>query len=306
MVEIAKALSIDARIIIMDEPTSSLTLTETETAAAGDRRAEGGRRRRSSTSPTAWARSRPAPTAWSCLRDGRLVGALDRDEIHHDRMVRMMVGRDLKALYIPPAVAAQPGAAARSAACVTAAFPDHEVTLSVRPRRDPGPGRAGRLRPHLAGARHVRHRPDAGRRGPAGWQAAHHRHAARGDRPGACTWCRRTASAAAWCWTCPSPRTSPCAGLGAYAERWLIDRARRDQGRPRPSASSCASGRRRSTPTALTLSGGNQQKVVLAKWLAHAAARPDLRRADARHRRRRQVRDLPADARAGRPRRRRS
>ena len=30
MVEIAKALSLDARVIIMDEPTSSLTLTETD------------------------------------------------------------------------------------------------------------------------------------------------------------------------------------------------------------------------------------------------------------------------------------
>ena len=29
MVEIAKALSLNARIVIMDEPTSSLTLTET-------------------------------------------------------------------------------------------------------------------------------------------------------------------------------------------------------------------------------------------------------------------------------------
>ena len=30
MVEIAKALSLDARLIIMDEPTSSLTLSETD------------------------------------------------------------------------------------------------------------------------------------------------------------------------------------------------------------------------------------------------------------------------------------
>ena len=54
------------------------------------------------------------------------------------------------------------------------------------------------------------------------------------------------------------------------------------------------------------LSGGNQQKVVLAKWLSMQPARDDLRRADARHRRRRQERDLRADARARRPGRRRS
>ena len=48
------------------------------------------------------------------------------------------------------------------------------------------------------------------------------------------------------------------------------------------------------------LSGGNQQKVVLAKWLSMQPARDHLRRADARHRRRRQERDLRADARAGR------
>ena len=38
MVEIAKALSLDARVIIMDEPTSSLTLTETERLLQGHRR----------------------------------------------------------------------------------------------------------------------------------------------------------------------------------------------------------------------------------------------------------------------------
>ena len=40
------------------------------------------------------------------------------------------------------------------------------------------------------------------------------------------------------------------------------------------------------------LSGGNQQKVSVAKWLFVKPRRPDPGRADARHRRGRQVRDL--------------
>ena len=44
------------------------------------------------------------------------------------------------------------------------------------------------------------------------------------------------------------------------------------------------------------LSGGNQQKIVIAKWLAARLRHPVLRRADARHRRRRQERDLQAAA----------
>ena len=107
MVEIAKALSLDARLIILDEPTSSLTLTETERLLAliGELRSQG---------VSLVYISHRLGEVHRCadrvvvLRDGRNAGELGRDEISHDRIVRLMVGRDIKSLYVESTAAKTP------------------------------------------------------------------------------------------------------------------------------------------------------------------------------------------------------
>ena len=87
MVEIAKALSLNARVIIMDEPTSSLTLPETERLlkVVADLRADGvsiiyiSHR---------LAEVKACADRVAVLRDGKLVGELERDSVTHDRMIR--------------------------------------------------------------------------------------------------------------------------------------------------------------------------------------------------------------------------
>ena len=130
MVEIAKALSMDARIIIMDEPTSSLTLTETDNLlrVIADLKAAG---------VSIIYISHRLSEVQQCadrvvvLRDGRQVGELSKAEVTHGAMVRLMIGRDLKSIYIPPKAGPRPGGLELHEV-VTSAFPEQKVTLSVR------------------------------------------------------------------------------------------------------------------------------------------------------------------------------
>jgi ribose transport system ATP-binding protein len=98
MVEIAKALSLNARIVIMDEPTSSLTLSETERllGMTKDLRDKG-----VSIVYISHRLSEVKAIADRVvtLRDGKNAGGLNRDEITHDRMVSLMVGRDIERFY---------------------------------------------------------------------------------------------------------------------------------------------------------------------------------------------------------------
>lgn len=98
LVEIAKALSVGARVLIMDEPTSSLSTTETLRLfeVVKDLRQRGvsviyishrlGEVKELSDRVT-------------ILRDGENAGDLAREEISHENLVKRMVGRDLSQFY---------------------------------------------------------------------------------------------------------------------------------------------------------------------------------------------------------------
>jgi ribose transport system ATP-binding protein len=130
LVEIMKALSLDARLVIMDEPTSSLTLSETESLmrVIAALKADG---------VSVIFITHRLNEVMQCadravvLRDGHLVGALTRSELSPAAMIRLMIGRDLKSLYVPPA--APPVEAVLDVLdAVTDTYPDSAVSLKVR------------------------------------------------------------------------------------------------------------------------------------------------------------------------------
>ncbi len=99
MVEIAKAISTDARIVIMDEPTSSLSQKETENLFVIIRRLK------DQGIGVIYISHRLGEVEELSdrvvvLRDGKNAGELTREEINHQAMVSKMVGRDLSEFYV--------------------------------------------------------------------------------------------------------------------------------------------------------------------------------------------------------------
>lgn len=130
MVEIAKALSIDARILIMDEPTSSLSSHEAEQLfrVIKDLRASG--------VSVIYISHRLGEVKELAdrvvvLQDGENAGELPREEISHDNMVRMMVGRDVSQFYARQQH--EIGEAVLQVEdLVTPTWPQHALSFSVR------------------------------------------------------------------------------------------------------------------------------------------------------------------------------
>lgn len=98
MVEIARAMSLETAIIVMDEPTATLTINETEHLFALIRRL------REHDVSVVFISHRmeeifQLADRATVLRDGNTVGTVDTATATRDGIVRMMVGRDIEQLY---------------------------------------------------------------------------------------------------------------------------------------------------------------------------------------------------------------
>ena len=98
MVEMAGALSQDARILLMDEPTAALTPNEVKDLFAIMRKL------RDQGTAIVFVSHRLDEVFEICdritvLRDGELIGVRNQAETNVDEIIRMMVGRPLSALY---------------------------------------------------------------------------------------------------------------------------------------------------------------------------------------------------------------
>jgi len=130
LVEIARALSINARVLIMDEPTSSLSTHETERLfeVVKDLRHKG--------VSVIYISHRLGEVKEladrvTVFRDGRNAGDLSREEVSHDRMVQLMVGRDISEFYKRKPHNAR-DVVLQVEGLRTPAHPDHALSFSVR------------------------------------------------------------------------------------------------------------------------------------------------------------------------------
>ena len=295
IVSMARALSRDARLIIMDEPSAVLDADEVdnlfrvvrELTADGvavvyiSHRLEEIRR---------------IGDRVTVLKDGRTVARnLPAQKTPTAEVIRLMTGRSIEYVFPDRGPTPDRRRGARGRRPRPARRVRRRVVHRAR-RRGRRPGRAGRFgalgdaRDGLRGAPPDRgHRPRPGRdaaarvgaRGGAGRDGAGARGAQEpGPAPERAGVPQRLAPALA-----ASPAPVSCSGdaeLAAAAE--VTDAARRAPADP--------------TRPVRTLSGGNQQKVVLARWLLRGVLRPAARRAHPRRGRRGAQRDLRADPQA--------
>jgi rhamnose transport system ATP-binding protein len=130
LVEIAKAVSVEARVLILDEPTSSLSDSETEHLFSVIRRLKSNGVGMIYISHRLDELPQIADRV-TAFRDGRLVGTARVADTSRSELIRMMVGRELSAVFPKTNVAVgDPLLAARGLSCRAEGV--DEINLTVR------------------------------------------------------------------------------------------------------------------------------------------------------------------------------
>ncbi|KRV50576.1 D-ribose transporter ATP-binding protein [Wenjunlia vitaminophila] len=263
IVEIAKALSFDARVLIMDEPTAALTGSEVARlfSVVEALRAEG--------AAVLFISHRLEEIFSLCqrvttLRDGRWISSEPVAGLTEDDLVRRMVGRDLDELY--PKQQTTIGQVALSVRRLTREGVFRDVSFEVRRGEIVAlAGLVGAGRTEVAQAVFGVDRADAGEVRVDG----------RALPPAS-----PTAAMDAGLALVPEDRRQRglvmemsiernigLTGLGSLGRGGLVRRAL-ERGRAADWAARLQLKYNRLSDSVEVLSGGNQQKVVLAKWLA--------------------------------------
>ncbi len=130
MIEIAKAVSQKASVLIMDEPTSSLTTAETNKlfSVIRDLTAKG--------VAIVYISHRLSEVYEIAdravvLKDGQNSGELSRDEINHDNIVRLMVGRSLDQVTNRAIIEEKLQYDFEVSDLVTARYPDKKINFKI-------------------------------------------------------------------------------------------------------------------------------------------------------------------------------
>ncbi|MET9508552.1 sugar ABC transporter ATP-binding protein [Streptomyces flavidovirens] len=263
IVEIAKALSFDARVLIMDEPTAALTGSETARlfSVVEALRAEG--------AAVLFISHRLEEIFQLCrrvttLRDGRWVSSELLDGLTEDDLIRRMVGRDLDELY--PKQVTEIGETALSVHRLTREGVFRDVSFEVRRGEIVAlAGLVGAGRSEVVQAVFGVDRADAGEVRINGTSLPAGSPTAAMDAGIALVPEDRRQRGLVM--EMSIERNIALTGLDKLGKAGLVRRAL-EQGRAADWAVRLQLKYNKLSDSVGVLSGGNQQKVVLAKWLA--------------------------------------
>ncbi|MBR0848659.1 sugar ABC transporter ATP-binding protein [Bradyrhizobium diazoefficiens] len=263
MVEIARAMTHNVRLLILDEPTA--VIAGREVALLFDRL----RRLRNAGVSVLFISHRLDEIFALCdrvtiLKDGRLVGTQDTADVTRERLITMMVGRDLGDLFPPRSAATRTDQPVLRTDTISIGDRVRDVSIELHAgeivalagmvgagRSDLALGLFGAV-PISSGTLHI-----AGKRFAAMSPAR-----AIGLGMGLVTEDRKS-QGLAMLLDIAANMTGPA--LGEVTRHGLIDRERETSIAAREIERYRIACRGPATPVA-TMSGGNQQKVVIARW----------------------------------------